>query len=829
MVKKNAEIWGKMMHVFIMLFIIVLSAIYFSPVFEGKKIQQSDITQWRAMSKSVSDFRDKTGEEPLWTNSMFGGMPAYMISAKYPGNISSQINSIYRSLFHPVGMLILYIIGYYFLLLTLGINKWQSLAGAIAYGFSTYLLIIIGVGHNTKAYAIGYMAPVIAGIIMTFEGRKISGSLLFTVALSLQLHSNHYQITYYTLILVILYGLVEIIYAIKNKRILNFAANVGVLLLGIILAIGMNFSRLYTTWEYSKQTIRGQSELLAEDANKTRGLDRDYVFEHSQGIDETLTLLIPSFKGGSSLLIPGTNSEVFKKTRQNIEKARQSQRSGQSISYYYGDKPITYGPVYIGAIVVFLFVLGLFIVRGPYLWWLLIATVISIVLAWGKNVLGLSDFLLDYLPLYSKFRAPDMILVIAGFTMPLLGFIGLNRILSGQVKKKDIFESTVSSLIITGGFALLYALFPAISGDFTGINDLRINPDWLLDSIVIDRKNMLQADAFRSFVFIVLAAGSIYLWYLNKIKSNGLIFLLGTLIIIDLWAVDKRYFNESNFSSKRETQNPFPKTLADNEILKDQDISFRVLQLKDPFTDARASYYHQNVGGYHAAKLGRYQELIDCCINRELMQISNGLRLGYLSDSILLKMSVLNMLNTRYLINDLNIPPIKNKYAMGNAWFVNNYHIVNNPDEELATLRLVDPKTIAIVDKDFEDYIVDKSFSSESKNRIVMVENQPNYLKYSYNASSEQFTVFSEIYYDKGWNAYIDGEKADYFRANYVLRAMVIPEGDHVVEFKFEPKSYTIGNKISYASSSLMILIFLGYCYFEIKRWKHSRNKEESS
>jgi len=401
--------------------------------------------------------------------------------------------------------------------------------------------------------------------------------------------------------------------------------------------------------------------------------------------------------------------------------------------------------------------------------------------------------------------------------------------LGGEIKRKDIFESLISSLIITGGLALLYALFPTISGNFKGINDFNLNPEWLLDSIVLDRKIMLQTDAFRSFVYIVLAVVVIYLWYINKLKSNGLILLLGMLIIIDLWVVDKRYFNESNFSSKRETQNPFPKTFADNEILKDQDISFRVLPVKDPFTDARASYYHQNVGGYHAAKLGRYQELIDNSLIFDLDIIIKALKNNSLSESTFERCYILNMLNTRYVIDDLNGPPIKNPFSYGNAWFVNLYHIVNNPEDELTFLRLVDPKKAAIVNKDFKDYIADKSFSSESKDRIVLVENQPNYLKYSYSASSEQFTVFSEIYYDKGWYAFIDGVKADHFRVDYVLRAMIIPEGNHTIEFKFDPKSYRIGNKISFASSFLLSLIIFGYVYSEFKHRMYSRNKEETS
>ena len=818
------------MQIFILLFIIVLSSIYFFPILQGKKIQQDDITQWRAMSKEISDYRAETGEEALWTNSMFGGMPAYMISALYPGNISSQISDVYRSIFHPVGILILYIIGYYLLLLKLGLNKWQSLAGAIAYGFSTYLLIIIGAGHNTKAYAIGYMAPVIAGIIMTFNGRKISGSLLFTVALSLQLYSNHYQITYYTLILVILFGLVEIIYAIKNKKILNFAANVGILLLGVILAIGMNFSRLYTTWEYSNQTIRGTSELTSNDENKTSGLDRDYIVQFSQGIDETLTLLIPNYKGGSSTIIPDENSEVAKTIKQNLEKASQFQVNGKGVPLYYGDKPSTSGPIYVGAIVLFLFVLGLFVLRGRYLWWLVLATVVSIIMAWGKNVMGLTNFLLDYLPLYNKFRAPEMILVIAGFTIPLIGFMGLNKILSGQVARKDVFEGLISSFIITGGFALLFAVFPSIAGNFTGINDFKFIPDWLYASVIIERRNMLQADAYRSFILIVLSFGVIYLWYLKKVKANILIFILGVLIVVDLWGVDKRYFNNDNFVSVRESRNPFPMTVADKEILKDSDISFRVLPLNTPFTDARSSYYHQNIGGYHAAKLGRYDELIDQYINPEITEIKRGIELKSPMDSIFSNLHVINMLNARYIIGDnLSLLPVRNLYAMGNAWFVDDYKVANNADDEIDLLGTITPTKTAIIEQQFEAYVNDKTFSNQIDGKIELIEYKPNYLKYSFNSPSEQLTIFSEIYYNKGWNAFIDGKKADYFRANYVLRAMVIPEGEHVVEFKFEPKSYIIGNNISYVSSFLMILIFLGYCYFEIKHWKHSISKEETS
>lgn len=819
--QKFVDIKSIGLNTFILFIIICLSLAYFWPQLEGKVLSQSDITQYKGMSKEASDFRKSIGEEPLWTNSMFGGMPAYMISTAYPGNITNYFQGYLRRFFHPAAMLFLYILGFYILLRTLSIGKWQSLVGAIAYGFSSYYLIIIGAGHNTKAYAIGYMAIVIAGIIMAFRGRYFIGFLLFTFSFSLQLESNHLQITYYTLIIVVLLGIVEFVYAYKEKCLFIFFKSILILLLGTLLALGMNFSRLFTSWEYSKQTIRGPSELTSNNTNKTTGLDKDYVVQWSYGIDETMNLLIPGYMGNGSQINPGIDSESYRTLQKQTRNARQNI---QAVSMYHGDQPSTQGPVYLGAIVVFLFILGLFIVRGRKKWWLLTATIVSIVLSWGGNIMWLTSFLLDYLPLYNKFRAPSMILVIAQFSVPLLGFIALNSILKGEIGKEKFKNALKWTLVGTGGVCLLLAAFPGIAGNFSNPSDAVRLPEWLLDSVIIDRKNMLRADAFRSLIFILLASGALYAWYFKKIKINLFVLVLGVLILVDLWSIDKRFLNNDNFETKRENNNPFPETIADKEILKDKDLSYRVLPLQsNTFMDARASYYHKNVGGYHAAKLRRYQELIDYGIRPEMNKLVQGLQAQKQFGEILANLPVINMLNTRYLIYDLNNPPFRNTFALGNAWFVSDYKIIENADEEILAIRSFDSRVMAIIDKRFEDFVQNKTFLNQKTGNIVLTDYQPNNLKYSFNSTSERLTVFSEIYYDKGWNAYVDGVKVPHFRVNYILRALVIPEGSHQIEFKFEPKSYFFGTKISYISSTLLLLVMLIYIIIEFRKGKNMK------
>ncbi len=801
----------------IILLFIVIAYAYLFPLVEGKVLQQSDITHFKGMSKELVDYRNQTGNEAIWTNSMFGGMPGYMISVVYSGNLALKLQSAFGKTFPTASKIILYLLGFYILLLNLGVKRWLSVVGAIAFALSSYFLIIIAAGHNSKATALGYLPLVIAGVLITYRGKHLPGVLLFTLGLSLEILAGHPQITYYGLILIGIYGIVELVFAIKEKALTPFLKSSIFLVAGVIIAVGMNFSRLYTSWEYSKTTIRGPSELSSDDANKTSGLDKDYVVQWSYGIGETFTLLVPNFKGGATQIHPGTDSESYKILRQ--KGAQNPKQAVSSIVMYHGTQPSTSGPVYVGAIVVFLFFLGLFVVRGRYKWWLLIATIVSIILSWGGNVMGLTSFLLDYLPLYNKFRAPSMILVIAQIAMPLLGFIALNQILTGKTEKKDLLNGLKWATIISGGLTLLFAVAPGFTGSFSSPYDLRMKlPDWLIDAAVSDRKAALRADAFRSFIFIALAAGTLYLWQLKKIKTNIFIAVLGLLILVDLWAVDKRYLNNDNFMSKREATNPFPEMPVDKAILQDKDLSYRVLPLQNPFQDARTSYYHKNVGGYHAAKLRRYQEVIEHDLSSEMQTMIRGLQSGTSIDSVFMNTPVINMLNTRYIIYDLNKPPLKNPRPLGNAWFVNGYTIVKNADEEIAALRRNNPDTNAIIDERFSEFVEGKKFSKDANGTIELTEYQPNYLKYKTKTATEQLTVFSEIYYNKGWDAFIDGKKTPHFRVDYILRAMVLPAGEHTVEFKFEPKSYFVGNKISMASSILLLLAIIGYLFSEFKK-----------
>jgi hypothetical protein len=809
----------------IILLFLFISLAYFYPQLEGKVLQQPDITHHKGMSKELTDYRSETGEEAIWTGSMFSGMPGYMISTVYKGNLLKFVQQALRKAFHPAAIIFLYMLGFFILLRSVGIKKWLSVAGAIAFGFSSYFIIIIGAGHNTKAYAIGYLAPVIAGVLLAFRNKPLAGTLLFTVALSLEIYVSHLQITYYGLIFILLFGVIQLIYSIKENELKRLIKPVLFLGVGAIIAVGTNFSRLYTNWEYSKETIRGPSELTSNNANETSGLDKDYVVQWSYGIDETLTLLIPNFKGGASTVNPGIDSETYRTMQQRgVQNPRQTI---QAVGMYHGDQPGTSGPVYVGAIVVFLFVLGLFVVKGVYKWWLLAATVVSIVLSWGGNIMGLTSFLLDHLPLYNKFRAPSMILVIAEITMPLLGFVALNDILTGKVEKKEWLKGLKWSVIITGGLSLLFAVLPGIAGDFTNVMDAARYPDWLMDSVIADRKEMLRTDAFRSFLFIAIAAGSLYMWHINKLKIKPFIVILGVLVLVDLWAVDKRYLNNDDFETKRQARNPFPMMPVDEAILQDDDLSYRVLPLQNPFQDARASYYHKSVGGYHAAKLGRYQELIEYHLQPEMQQMITGLQAGSPMDSVFRGLDVINMLNTRYIIYDLNQNPIRNPHTLGNAWFVDDYKFVPNADEEIASMRNFQPEQTAIIDERFEEYVEGKDFEKDQSGSIILTEYQPNYLKYESQADSEQLAVFSEIYYDKGWKSFIDGEEVPHFRVNYVLRAMVVPAGEHTIEFKFEPQSYYLGNKISLASSILLILIAIGYLGFELKK-KYYRKETEN-
>jgi hypothetical protein len=801
---------------------LVVTLVYFSPLLEGKKILQSDIINFKGMSKEISDFRAQTGKEALWTNSMFGGMPAYQISVKYTANLVGYLDTILSlGLPHPANLVFLYFIGFFILLVVMKANPWLSIAGAAAFAFSSYFFIIIDAGHNSKAHAIAYMAPVMAGIILTMNRKYLWGGILTALFLSLEVKANHPQITYYLAMIALLYGLFQLIQSARVRELTPFFKSVGVLLVALAFAVLTNLTSLWATWEYGKYTIRGKSELTSNKANRTSGLDKDYATQWSYGISETMTLLIPDFYGGSSSTKVGTSSKIAEAMKANeIPDGTISQYVNQPMPFlYWGAQPFTSGPVYVGAIVMFLFMLGLIIVKGPVKWWLLTATVLSILLSWGHNLMPLTDFFLNYIPGYNKFRAVSMILVIAEFTIPLLGILAVKEICDKPEEKKRLFKGIQVAFIITAGVSLLFALVPGMFLDFAGSGDRYMQqqyqlPDWLMQAIRDERQRVLRIDAARAFVFIVLGCGLVWAVLFNKLKKEYAFIALTVLILADMFTVNKRYLTNDSFISGSRVENPYEPTPADNQIMQDKAPDFRVLNLTaNTFNDAGTSYFHKSLGGYHGAKLRRYQEIIDHGIQPEIEKFAQSMS----TDST----PVLNMLNTKYIIfpnQDKQAIPFPNTRALGNAWFVAGIEMVDNADAEILAVGTFRPDSLAIVDKSFANELTSFTPARDSADFIVLDTYAPNQLEYHYRARNSSLAVFSEIYYPKGWNAYVDGQVTPHFRADYILRAMVVPAGEHKITFKFEPAVYAIGEKVSFASSLLLIIIVLLMASMEV--WK---------
>lgn len=801
---------------------VVLTIAYMFPVFEGKAIQASDMINFRGMSKEIVDFREKTGEEPLWTNAMFSGMPAYLVSTKFPAILVSHIDRILQlGLPHPVGLVFLYFLGFFILLLTLRVDKWTSIVGALAFALSSYFFIILEAGHNSKAHAIGYMAPVLAGIILTYRGRYLLGGVLAALFLSLEIYAYHLQITYYLLIIVIFLAIAEIVKTIRQKTYLHFIKASAVLILAAVLAAGVNTSRLWTALEQSKYSIRNKSELTFNEADQTSGLDKSYATAWSYGRTETLTLLYPNLYGGSSTGSLGENSETYGiLSENNVPNSRQIIRQ---LPLYWGDQPFTSGPVYVGAVVLFLFVAGLFLVKGSVKWWILGATVLSVLLSWGHHFMPLTDFFLDHVPGYNKFRAVSMTLVIAELTIPLLAFLALKQIFDDQKDKSEIKKVLKFTFAFLGGLSLLLLVFAGSLFSFSGPSDGQYGlPDWLLDALRSDRLRMLRMDTLRALVFITLAFGMLWLYLAGKIKKPFLLVGLGLVILVDMWPVNKRYFNAEDFVRKSMVEKPFQAGVADQKILQDKASHFRVWNLTEDFDkSARTSYFHRNIGGYHAAKLRRYQELYDYRISMEraklVEQFSGPLDLLSL-DLTLSQLNAINMLNTRYIIYNPDSEPLINSHALGSAWFVREARLVEDADQEILSLNDIDPRETVIVNQSYEEQLSGISPVADTAAVITLTGYQPNYLSYQSKSVAEQPVVFSEIYYPKGWNAYIDGELSSYFRANFVLRGMVVPAGSHTIEFKFEPRAYHLGETISLTGSLVLVILLLVVVYLGIRK-----------
>lgn len=806
----------------ILLFIIT-SYLYFTPLLEKKVLNQSDISSWRGAANEIIDFRNETKEEPLWTNSMFGGMPSTMISTIYKGNFLQKINNILFVGPGPASTILLTMVSFFLLMLVLGVNPWLSIVGSIAFAFCAYNFQIIQVGHNSKMVAIALMPMTLAAIIYAYQKKALLGSVLFGITLGIEILANHPQITFYLAMIIIAYGLGQLYLAVKNKALPKFIKTSCLIIVATLLAAGANINHLWPTWEYAKYTMRGGSELSPANtpaSQSSGGLDKKYATAWSYDIDETVNLLIPNYKGGASGGALSKDSETYKTLKQGG--AQNAEQMIKQMPLYWGNQPFTAGPSYIGAIVVFLFVLGLLLVKGPMKWWIASISLLALMLAWGHNFMWLTNLFFDYVPLYNKFRVPAMILVILQVTAPLLGFYALSQVFSNKIDKKQVIQGLKIALGMTAGLCALIALVPGIAGSFVSASDSQY-PEWLQQTLVIDRKSLLRADAFRSLIYILLAAGVIWLGYLKKIKIQYAIIGLGILILADMWTIDKRYLNDDHFVTPREFNNNFELRPVDNEILKDTDPNYRVLDLTiNTFNDSHISYHHKTIGGYSPAKLQRYQDMIDYHIMPEMQSFTKDLQQGttYAAiDSSLAKQHVLNMLNTKYIVINPQGAPIENRSASGNAWFVKDYKLVDSPDEEILSLKTIDPSQTAIIGKDFADLIKDKSFNYDENGEIKLISYAPNKLEYKTQVTDEQLAIFSEVYYPKGWKVYIDGKPVELLRADYILRAMVIPAGEHNITFRFEPGSYHQGALISGISSGILLLLLIASIIFYSRKY----------
>ncbi|QHT70277.1 YfhO family protein [Rhodocytophaga rosea] len=799
-------------HLLVLLLFLIITFLYFTPLLQGKTLFLQDMVQSQAAAKEVVDYHNKTGQWSLWTNSIYGGMPSYLIATDYPNSWSTKVGRFFTQLLpEPANMLFISLLGFYILLVTLRCNPWLAAVGAIAFSFCSYNFISIEAGHTSKVIAISYLSPIIAGVILAYRGKYWLGGALTALFLALQLYGNHVQITFYVFVALALFGVFELVYAIRQQELKRFAIATSVLAVAVLLSVGSHASRLMTTYEYSKETIRGKSELTKkQNTPAASGLDKEYAFQWSYGIGETFTLLIPNFYGGASGSELSTSSDSYKALLANGIQQGQARQFIAGAPTYWGEQPGTGGPAYAGAIVCFLFVLGLFIVKDRLKWWLLTVTVLFIMLAWGKNFAAFNYFVFDYIPGFNKFRAVTMILSVAQAFIALLALLAVKEIVQEKLTWASLKKPMMYSVGITAGFALLFALLGGVFFDFTASLDTQL-PDWLQNAIRDDRQSMLQKDAFRSVFFILAAAALLWAFVQNKLKSGVLYGALLLLMWIDLFSVGKRYLNNDDFVSKRKAQQEIQPTEANNAILQDKALNFRVLDLTKGLNilkDATPAFFHKTVSGYHAARMMRFQELADSVLFPELQSFANEMNTAQnLTPAMLSKLNVLNMLNTRYMI----LAPaangaVQNPYALGNAWFVKEYNLVADANAEIEAISAFNPAQTAVVDKRYQSLLNNLQIQGDSSASITLSAYAPDHLTYQTSASSPQLAVFSEMYYqgNNDWQAFVDGQAQPHFRANYVLRAMVVPAGKHTIEFRFIGETYKQGETIALICSILL-------------------------
>ena len=787
----------------VVFYLIVL--FYFSPaVFDGKILFQYDILQWEGAAKEVMDYRAETGEEALWTNSMFGGMPAYLVSFEIPGDITNfLIKAVTLGLPHPVNSLFFGMVAMYILLLSFKVRPEFSIAGAVAFAFNTFHIISLDAGHNAKIWAICLIPLILAGIHLTFSGKKILGLALFAFGLMLQLKFNHLQITYYTILIVLVYGIGQIVDSFKSQTLPAFAKTILILVLGACLAVGSNLSRFMTVLEYGSFSTRGQSNITSANTSEG-GLDRDYAFNWSQGKMESLTLLVPFIYGGGSgeALPKDSNSEQA--LRSNGVESAQANGFIQKAPTYWGDQPGTGGPIYGAAIMMFLFVLGLIYAPKTYKYVFLTITVISLLLAFGKNLAWFNDLIFDFLPGYNKFRAVTMALSMTLFAIPVLGSLGLEYLFRSQDNKSFVKNLSVA-LGSTAGLALVLIVFAGMFG-FRAPVDANL-PDWLVDAIQQDRKSMLQSSAFKSFLFIILAAGLIWASLKNKISTQIAGLSIALLIVIDLWTINKRYLNEESFQESPSAQF-FAKTPADNKILQDPGY-FRVISLENPFNDARTSYFFNSIGGYHGAKMKRYQELTENVLGTEIQTFIQKAQEGNFDWQGL---KALNMLNTKYVVaGQAENAAFTNPEANGPAWFPATIKNVTDNEEEIKAISQMDTKNEATVNTSEFGKV------NSGSGTVILTSQKPNELKYSIDAVEGGLVVFSEIFYPKGWKAMVNGQETDIIRANYLLRGISVPQGKSEVEMKFEPDSYYKTKNVTVIFQYIILLTLIAGMFLSVK------------
>jgi len=786
---------------------ILISVAYFSPILEGKKIFQSDIMHFTGMAKAINDFRSENDAEPYWTNAAFGGMPTYNLSVLYPNDFVKELDGFLRFLPRPADYLFLYFLGFFILLSVLKVEYKLAILGALAFGFSTYFIIILGVGHNSKAHAIAYMPMVLAGILLVLQRNYLWGFLLTAVAMSLEIKASHPQMTYYLFFAVLILGVFYLIEAFKEKQLPAFFKSIAILVVAVVLAIGTNATSLLATKEYVSHSTRGKSELTINPDGSPKeassGLSKEYITDYSYGVLETFNLFIPRFMGGGNYENVGMDSNIYNFLKDKTD-PRQAKEFAEFAPMYWGKQPIVEAPAYLGAVLVFLFVLGIFLVKGKLKYWLVGVVIFSILLSWGKNLNFLTNFFIDFVPMYNKFRAVSSIQVIAELAVPLLGILALNEFFNKTTAAEIKLNALKNSFYITGGIALIFTLFGTSLFDFEGLRDASYDQmlPGFLENIIADRKAIFFSDSLRTLIFVVTSAGVLWLFIKEKLNKNYAIIVLGAIILFDLVSVDKRYVNNADFQNAREIDKPFVASEINQEILKDKS-HYRVANfMVDPMNDGSTSYFHNSIGGYHAAKLERYQELYDFHIMKNNIE-------------------VLNMLNTKYFIfedGSRRETVQQNPNPNGNAWLVNTIKIVENANEEILALDSLKTKSEAVIDKRFVSEGFKTNYPIDSSATIQLTSYALNNLVYDFNASTNQFAVFSEIYYKDGWNAYIDGKLTPYYRVNFVLRGLEIPKGNHKIEFKFEPTVIKQGSTITLISYGLLMIIFVGWFFVDRKK-----------